>query len=245
MAEFASNAKGNAALTTGIIGTAGTGLALLNGLTGLLNGGGQAMPAAPAGTVWQTTAVPVNPAPASCGCDPSFFAGMAVGSGLGIGRGGCSRVCNEDHPVDRYEAAQSAKIAELETEVKFRDSSIYTDGKMLELYKYFDGKIEGLRAAHEGDVRVISGELAAQKVLNAQNADAFVMVRTDIDRVRENLMGEIRHEAEARCCADNAIVTYVNGTFYPKQVANVTTGTETTGQVLYNPLPNCGCGCGC
>lgn len=42
MAEFASNAKGNAALTTGIIGTAGTGLALLNGLTGLLNGGGQA-----------------------------------------------------------------------------------------------------------------------------------------------------------------------------------------------------------
>lgn len=235
MAEFASNAKGNAALTTGIIGTAGTGLALLNGLTGLLNGGAQPAPAQAA------------PAQTSMGCDPAFFAGMALGSGLGIGRGGCgcSRVCNEDHPVDRYEAAQSAKIAELETEVKFRDSNIYTDSKMLELYKYFDGKIEGLRAAHEGDVRVISGELAAQKVLNAQNADAFVMVRTDIDRVRENLMGEIRHEAEARCCADNAIVTYVNGTFYPKQVANVTTGTETTGQVLYNPLPNCGCGCGC
>ena len=31
MAEFASNAKGNAALTTGIIGTAGVGLGLLNG----------------------------------------------------------------------------------------------------------------------------------------------------------------------------------------------------------------------
>lgn len=39
MAEFASNAKGNAALTTGIIGTAGTGLALLNGLGGILGGG--------------------------------------------------------------------------------------------------------------------------------------------------------------------------------------------------------------
>lgn len=33
MAEFASNGKANAALTTGIIGTAGVGAALLNGDT--------------------------------------------------------------------------------------------------------------------------------------------------------------------------------------------------------------------
>lgn len=48
-------------------------------------------------------------------------------------------------------------------------------------------------------------------------------------------------EAERRCCGDNSIVTYANATFYPKQVADVTTGTATTAQTLYNPLPKCGC----
>lgn len=38
MAEFASNAKGNAALATGIIGTAGVGLGLLNGGLGNIFG---------------------------------------------------------------------------------------------------------------------------------------------------------------------------------------------------------------
>lgn len=32
-----------------------------------------------------------------------------------------------------------------------------------------------------------------------------------------------------------------NATFYPKMVADVTTGTTTTAQMLYNPLPSCGC----
>lgn len=90
MAEFASNGKANAALTTGIIGTAGVGLGLLNGgLNGLFGG-------------WRN---------GSCGC-------------------------NEDHVVDRYEAAQAARIAELETEVKLRDANTYADQKMLEMYKY-------------------------------------------------------------------------------------------------------------
>lgn len=48
-------------------------------------------------------------------------------------------------------------------------------------------------------------------------------------------------EAERRCCGDNSIVTYANATFYPKQVADVTTGTANTAQTLYNPLPKCGC----
>lgn len=30
-----------------------------------------------------------------------------------------------------------------------------------------------------------------------------------------------------------------NATFYPKMVADVTTGTGTTAQTLYNPLPKC------
>ena len=44
--NFASNGKANAALTTGIIGTSGFGLALLNGLGGIF--GGMGAPAKPA-----------------------------------------------------------------------------------------------------------------------------------------------------------------------------------------------------
>lgn len=188
MAEFASNAKGNAALTTGIIGTAGVGLGLLNGgLNGLFGG-------------WRN---------GNCGC-------------------------NEDHVVDRYEAQQQARIAELETEVKLRDANTYTDQKMLEMYKYFDGKIGSLESAD-----------AAQAVTNQRVADSFEAVHADINCVKNELYGAIRNEAEKRCCGDNSIVTYANATFYPKMVADVTTGTATTAQPTYNPIPKCGCGCGC
>lgn len=55
--------------------------------------------------------------------------------------------------VSRREAEQAAEIAELKTEVKLRDSNIYTDQKMLEVYKYFDGKLDGVnRRLCEQDV---------------------------------------------------------------------------------------------
>lgn len=80
---------------------------------------------------------------------------MANGNGLGGLLGGnCG--CNEDHYVNRYEASQSARIAELETEVKLRDSNIYTDSKILDLYKYVDGKFGAVEA-----------ELCQQRVYNA------------------------------------------------------------------------------
>ena len=51
----------------------------------------------------------------------------------------------------------------------------------------------------------------------------------------------INLEAERRCCADNKIVNYVNSTFYPIEVADITVGTNVTARTTYNPL--CGC-CG-
>lgn len=55
--------------------------------------------------------------------------------------------------MSRYEAKQAARIAELETEVKLRDANTYTDQKLLEVYKYFDGKLEGVnRRLCEQDV---------------------------------------------------------------------------------------------
>ena len=137
--NYASNGKANAALTTGIIGTSGFGLALLNGLGGVLgNLGGAARPA-----------------------------------------------CNEDHCVNRYEAAQAARFAELETEVKLRDSNIYTDQKMLELYKYFDGETKQLRAD-------ICETKAQQGVINANLMAGVDVLKTQINDTRAILAGITR-----------------------------------------------------
>ena len=121
MAEFASNAKGNAALTTGIIGTAGVALPLLSGLLG--------------GMGWN-------------------------------GNGGC---CNEDHFVNRYEATQSARIAELETEVKLRDANTFTMGEMNKLRDYVDGRFTGIEA-----------QICQQNVYNATNTAAIACINGQI-----------------------------------------------------------------
>lgn len=190
MAEFASNAKGNAALATGIIGTAGVGLSLLNGGLG------------------------------------GLFGGMPRAAAIGV-------CCSEDEPINRYEAAQQARIAELETEVKLRDANTYTDQKLLEVYKYFDGELKEVR-----------GTLCAQAVVNQKTADSFEMVHNDLMCCKNELYSAIGRERDERCCADNATVNYVNATFYPKQVADITTAATNTAQLLYNPLPRCG-GCDC
>jgi hypothetical protein len=60
-----------------------------------------------------------------------------------------------------------------------------------------------------------------------------------INGVAAGAQSAVALEAERRCCADNKIVTYVNGNFYPVSVADVTTGTTATAREIYNPL--CGC----
>lgn len=163
--------------------------------------------------------------------------GVAVAGGSLLGaanaaRNGAQPVnegCSENHLVNRYEAAQQARIAELETEIKLRDANIYTDQKSLEMYRYIDGRL-----------RDVETQIGAQAVVNQKTADSFALAAADLAAARAELKGDIKLEAERRCCADNAIVNYANATFYPKQVADVTVGTTTTGQTLYNPIPKCG-----
>ena len=162
--EYASNGKANAALTTGIIGTAGVGLGLLGNL---------------------------------------------LGGGLN----------------DREQ-----QLAEKDSEIALLKANTYNDQKSLEMYAYIDGQLKDIRKS-----------ICDQAVHNQRTEDSFVLARQDIASVKSELHREIEMEAERRCCGDNSIVTYANATFYPKQVADVTTGTATTAQTLYNPLPKCGC----
>ncbi len=73
--------------------------------------------------------------------------GWNNGCGNGYGwngyNGGMPIVVSEgDHCVNRYEAGQSARIAELETEVKLRDANIYTDSKLNDLRNYMERRFD-------------------------------------------------------------------------------------------------------
>ena len=68
-------------------------------------------------------------------------------------------VNSESTPVSRYEASQSARIAELETEVKLRDANFYTVGEIGKLRDYVDRRFEGVNA-----------NINQQAVINAQVA---------------------------------------------------------------------------
>ena len=122
------------------------------------------------------------------------------------------------------------KLAEAVAVMAEHKANTYNDGKMLEMYGYIDGQLKDVREA-----------LCKQAVHNQRTEDSFTLVKQDVESVRKEALDAVKMEAERRCCGDNSIVTYVNATFYPKQVADVTTGTATTAQSLYNPIPKCGC----
>lgn len=126
MGEFASKGLAGTALGFGIGGAA---LGVLSGGLGNLLGN---LGGAPAAQAAQTAAADTT---------ASMTAMLAAASLAGRNGGTCS----EDHTINRYEAQKDARIAELETEVKLRDANTYTDQKMLDMYKYFDGELKAVR----------------------------------------------------------------------------------------------------
>lgn len=89
-----------------------------------------------------------------------------IGTSLGALNGGFlgnlfgtnNHGCGENTCVNRYELGLEQKIGSLESAIALRDANIYNDGKMLELYKYIDGKVE-----------CINSKIADQAVYNATN----------------------------------------------------------------------------
>lgn len=155
--------------------------------------------------------------------------GTASFLGLGGNGGGGSFLgnllgnngCGANALVNRYELAMQNELAAKDSKIALLEANIYGDQKLLEVYKYVEKEMKDIRS-----------ELARQAVINERTSNSIVAVQSNIEL-----------EAERRCCADNSIITYTNATFYPKMVADVTTGTTTTAQTTYNPLPICNCGC--
>ena len=126
--------------------------------------------------------------------------------------------CESDHVVNRYELAMEQQLAAKDSRIALLEANTYNDQKTLELYRYIDGKLN-----------IIDQRLAAQDVRNQGVADAIREVSKDIDY-------KVNLEAERRCCADQRIISYANGTFATKLIADYTAGTTTTAIEPFNPL---------
>lgn len=137
----------------------------------------------------------------------------ALNSGL-LGNLGVGMGCGNNAFVSRYELGKEQELMEVKNENTLLKADIYNDQKSLELYKYVDEKFN------------------KQAVENQKISDSILMIN-------ERLGCEIKE----RKYADTTIVNYANATFYPKMVADVTTGTTTVAQTVYNPLPCQSC-CG-
>lgn len=94
----------------------------------------------------------------------------AMGTGIIPSLFGGGNCCNSDSmPVNRYEASQSARIAELETEVKLRDANTYTIGEIGKLRDYVDRRFESVNA-----------QIGAQAVYNATNTAALNCIQGQV-----------------------------------------------------------------
>lgn len=106
-----------------------------------------------------------------------------------------------------------------------------------------EGQIESDKA--KAEVERLKAQIESERALHALKNETdkrLCALEASVPLVQERCMGAICAERKDRECADNAMVNYMNATFYPKMVADVTTGTTTVAQVTYNPLP-CQCKC--
>lgn len=154
---------------------------------------------------------------------PGWGNGGGWNNGWNRGGGGYVPVpvCSDDHCVNRYELGMEQKLAAKDSEIALLKANTYNDQKILEVYRYFDGKVAALEARN-----------AEQAVRNQGFSDAFRELAKDIDY-------KVNLEAERRNCADQKIVNYVNATFAPKLVTDYTAGTTSAAMTLYNPLCAC------
>lgn len=149
-------------------------------------------------------------------------------------RGRSAVPCGSDcDPVTQREMRLVQEIAAKDSQIALRDANTYGDQKALEMYKYVDGRF-----------RAIEAQLGQQAVNNQATKDSFQLLQERLDCCCEKQTAALECERRERKCADDTIINYVNQTFYPIQVASVTTGTTTRTQTSYNPLPAQCCDCG-
>lgn len=181
----------------------------------------------------------------------SVLNGLNNGGGLLGGLFGGGRNANAPNGgyVTEKESALQMQIAALEA----RNQSVASATEAFEKSAAYTTRLHNEQSANIKTLleQSITQGVALQRVDDKINTEV-ALLRGEINtkaalaaKDMEALAKDIQIEAERRSCGDNSIVSYVNQTFYAKQVADVETSNDTTSQTTYNPLPcykSCYCG---
>lgn len=153
--------------------------------------------------------------------------------------------------ITNIQEMQAARQIDIDEKFKIWKSQVDGD---FGLYKSTRDAFDAMSAKQNSDAfnlyknqrdsyDILSSRISALETKQAV-ADAVEPWRAQVLDMRINgvasgAQAAVNLEAERRSCADGKIVNYVNSTFYPIEVAEITTGSTATAKSTYNPL--CGC----
>jgi hypothetical protein len=178
-----------------------------------------------------------------------------TGLGLAIGSTALSLLQQNGGVGSILSNGTNARVSELESKIaeltaeKYADSAVGIEReRRLALEEKTIGytiDIEKRLSAIEATAP-LKEQLINQKIDNVAQmaANGFANLQQVINGVKCQAKDWVDQEAERRCCADNKIVCYANGTFAAAGSVSPTYATTAEAKTFSNPL-NCGCGCGC
>ena len=177
-------------------------------------------------------------------------AGSALGLGIagtalallnGNGLFGWGKARNEDMYLERKECQDYIDLTK-----EFYAGRIQSIRDSADVFYNMESKLNSaafrLYKSQRDNYDVLADRIAKLET-KASITDAVEPWRDQVLQMKINsVAGLVDLEAQKRSCSDNILVNYMNSTFYPKSIADVTVGTTTTKEQVYNPLKQCGCG---
>ena len=177
-------------------------------------------------------------------------AGSALGLGIagtalallnGNGLFGWGKARNEDMYLERKECQDYVDLTK-----EFYAGRIQSIRDSADVFYNMESKLNSaafrLYKSQRDNYDVLADRIAKLET-KASITDAVEPWRDQVLQMKINsVAGLVDLEAQKRSCCDNILVNYMNSTFYPKSIADVTVGTTTTKEQVYNPLKQCGCG---
>ena len=177
-------------------------------------------------------------------------AGTALGLGIagtalallnGNGLFGWGKARNEDMYLERKECQDYVDLTK-----EFYAGRIQSIRDSADVFYNMEAKLNDsafrLYKSQRDNYDILADRIAKLET-KASVTDAVEPWRDQVLQMKINsVAGLVDLEAQKRSCSDNILVNYMNSTFYPKSIADVTVGTTTTKEQVYNPLKQCGCG---
>lgn len=169
------------------------------------------------------------------------IAGTALALLNGNGLFGWGKARNEDMYLERKECQDYVDLTK-----EFYSGRIQSIRDSADVFYNMESKLNSaafrLYKSQRDNYDVLADRIAKLET-KASITDAVEPWRDQVLQMKINsVAGLVDLEAQKRSCSDNILVNYMNSTFYPKSIADVTVGTTTTKEQVYNPLKQCGCG---